>query len=275
MTINPHIGITSDGSLTLNQRAVDDDFLVDSRGNVHDGIITYNGPGGSTGTMISAADNEGRILVFKNTGLGDLTLDATGLGGFYTNVATDTLVIAAGSDAILLSTDDTWAAVVGGGGGGSITEIEGGIGIDVQDGSGPTVAISLATEIEAWSTEISGSNIDFLDSTINLDGASSISVSGKFGWGVRVAGGNFTIDGLGTFDNIIIYNGVGTETGTMVDAATNVGRQLVIKNSGSGNLTLDATGLGQFFDASLVNTLTLNVGDSVTIVSADGAWQVV
>lgn len=76
-------------------------------------------------------------------------------------------------------------------------------------------------------------------------------------------------------DELIVYTGTGGNTYYLPSATAYDGYQFTIKNAGSGNLTLDATGNGGIFSTLLANTLVLAVGDGVDVIAANGAWQVI
>lgn len=135
------------------------------------------------------------------------------------------------------------------------------IDLDIGD-SVTVVSINMMWQV----TVIRGGGPDINVSPFELNGLQ---------WNIENTFGNFTVDndGAGT-TGFVRYAGSGGHTVTMIDAGSNAGRQIIVKNSGSGSLTMDATGLGQFFNTALTDTLTLMIGDSITVIAAGGAWQV-
>ena len=75
-------------------------------------------------------------------------------------------------------------------------------------------------------------------------------------------------------DHVLIGNHASTPfTFTMIDAATNSGREYYFKNKGAATVTIDATALGQIFDGSAVNTITLTTGQSAHLISDGATWN--
>lgn len=76
-------------------------------------------------------------------------------------------------------------------------------------------------------------------------------------------------------DFVIIGNAPSTPfTATLPAASTNANRRFEFKNKGAATMTIDATGLGQLFDTSAVNTLALTVGKACILQSDGATWCV-
>lgn len=248
-------GFVRTGRFLFNERTVSGNFTLDD-GSMADGVIVYDGAGGDTGTMIDAATNDGRTIIVKNSGTGTLFFDAAGLGQFFTNALVDNIHLAVGDEVILSSADGHWQVgnIIYGAIGASGGLINGGP-LSFQDGA--------SIDITAGGISVGGSN-------------AFAQFVGVIYLGFRTVSANFTVDDGpdGEVDYTLIYTGPGGETGTLVDASDWEPRVLRFKNSGGGDLTLDAAGLGQFFTTGLVDTLILSVGDAVELQAANGAWQV-
>lgn len=80
---------------------------------------------------------------------------------------------------------------------------------------------------------------------------------------------NYTIT---SDDYVIIGNSATPFTITMLPANVNTNRNFVIKNKGSGKVTIDATGLGQI-DGT--NTYILNRYQSITLISDGTNWNII
>lgn len=82
-------------------------------------------------------------------------------------------------------------------------------------------------------------------------------------------------DVLVVANEFISCSAVGAITLTMPNALGNSGRRIVVKNRGSGVVTLDATFLGGFYTSSLVLTVDVAVGASLTAISDGSRWCVI
>lgn len=75
-------------------------------------------------------------------------------------------------------------------------------------------------------------------------------------------------------DYYVGYTGAGGDTFTLPNAAGNAGVELIVKNRGSGDLTLDASLAGGLWTTSSVATMTLIVGESAHLISDGTSWIV-
>ena len=81
---------------------------------------------------------------------------------------------------------------------------------------------------------------------------------------------------LTTSDYVVLFSGTATgRTFTLIAASANTGRVFIIKNRGTQTITIDATGLGQLWTTSATNTMSLIVGEAVTLVSDGTFWIVI
>jgi hypothetical protein len=109
-------------------------------------------------------------------------------------------------------------------------------------------------------------------STASISDAGALALVAGLTLGVTLAAGNHTIVDA---DSSIVYTGAGGHTITLINAATNNGRTLWIKNNGSGAVTVDATGLGQLVPSTgAVNTISLAANEHLVIQAGNSKWQV-
>jgi hypothetical protein len=73
-----------------------------------DCYIVGNNPTGLVETLPNAATFPRRVLKFKNIGAGAMVLDATALGGIFTNAVVNTITLGAGDMVTLISSGTTW-----------------------------------------------------------------------------------------------------------------------------------------------------------------------
>lgn len=105
-----------------------------------------------------------------------------------------------------------------------------------------------------------------------LTDAGALSLVAGITAGVTTAAGNYTVAAA---DSTVIYTGSGGHTITLVDAASNTGRFLFIKNNGSGAVTVDATGLGQLvLPTGAANTDSLAANHFFILQAGNSKWQV-
>lgn len=100
-------------------------------------------------------------------------------------------------------------------------------------------------------------------------------LSAAAGTSVRATRGEAASYTLQTTDFLVFYTGAGGATFTLIAASTNTGAEFIIKNRGTGDLTVSAAGVGGFFTTSVVNTITLVAGESIHIISDGTVWDVV
>lgn len=91
---------------------------------------------------------------------------------------------------------------------------------------------------------------------------------------IRIVTGTDTVDSTPGDHTIVGNHATVAFSITLLAAAANTGRHLVIKNKGAAAVTVDATGLGQIFTTALVNTMVLSTGDSITLQSDGATWLV-
>lgn len=83
-----------------------------------------------------------------------------------------------------------------------------------------------------------------------------------------------TTDTITGNDYYIVGNNAVGLTVTLLDATLRQWSVFKFKNKGAGDMTLDATGLGQIFTDTPVDTLVLATGDMVTLTSDGSTWLV-
>lgn len=89
---------------------------------------------------------------------------------------------------------------------------------------------------------------------------------------IQIVTAAYTVDAT-PGDHTIVGNAPSTPFPVMLlDATASTGRVLKFKNKGAAAMTLDATGLGQIFTTSLVNTQVLNTGDACELQSDGTNW---
>lgn len=109
-------------------------------------------------------------------------------------------------------------------------------------------------------------------STATLSDGGALTLAAGLTLGVTTAAGNYTIVAA---DSTVIYTGAGGHTVTLINAATNNGRLVFLKNNGSGSVTIDATGLGQLVPKTgATNTVTLLANEHLIIQAGNSKWQV-
>jgi hypothetical protein len=105
-----------------------------------------------------------------------------------------------------------------------------------------------------------------LDSSQNATFAASLTTVGRV-LNTSVKTANYTV---ATSNHVIICNSASAFTITMIAASSNTGRQFIIKNKGAGEITVDATSLGQIDG---LNTITLSQYQSTMLVSDGTTWN--
>jgi len=80
---------------------------------------------------------------------------------------------------------------------------------------------------------------------------------------------------LATTARTYVYKGSVAATWTMPSVSGNINKEYVIKNAGTGTLTLIAAGSDHFYDTSAIPSITLLPGDAY-IISNDGTfWNLI
>lgn len=98
-----------------------------------------------------------------------------------------------------------------------------------------------------------------------------MTISGKFATHFNKQSGNYT---LVSSDYIVISTGTGN-TFTLPTAVGISGQMYMIKDGGTGGLTLATTSSQTIFDTSATTTLAIALGGSVTVVSDNANWYVI
>lgn len=110
--------------------------------------------------------------------------------------------------------------------------------------------------------------------SIVLGSSQTISFTGTI-QGLRlntaVKSGSYTID---TSDYLILYTGAGGGTFTLPAVSGNTGRVFVVKNRGTGALTVARSGSDEIFTTTNVSSFSLAVGLGATFI-CDGTYWVV
>jgi hypothetical protein len=109
-----------------------------------------------------------------------------------------------------------------------------------------------------------------ITTTGNITNSATTSTAGLVATATALSGSHT----MAVTETTTVYTGTGGHTFTFLAASTNSGRIWIVKNRGSAALTCDATGLGQFFTTTAVNTVTLNVGDAIMFQSDGTTWNV-
>lgn len=73
-------------------------------------------------------------------------------------------------------------------------------------------------------------------------------------------------------DCVVNYTGGGSQAFTLPAAASHTGRLYVLKNRGSGTLTVNVTSSGQLWTDSIVTSRDLLVGECLTVISDGTYW---
>lgn len=79
---------------------------------------------------------------------------------------------------------------------------------------------------------------------------------------------------LTSTDYLALYTGAGGGTFTLPAVSGNTGRVLMIKNRGTGALTVDTTGADEIFTTTNVSSFSLAVGLGATFVCDGTYWTV-
>jgi hypothetical protein len=109
-------------------------------------------------------------------------------------------------------------------------------------------------------------------STASIADSGALTLIAGLVLGVTTTAANYTVLAA---DSSVIYTGAGSHTITLVSASTNNGRVIMLKNNGTGAVTIDATGLGQLVPSTgAVNTISLAANEYLIIQAGNSKWQV-
>lgn len=111
-----------------------------------------------------------------------------------------------------------------------------------------------------------------IGSGLSLQGSVLSAAGGTSTRATRLVAINYV---LASTDYYIGYTGTGGNTITLPDAATLSGGEYIIKNRGTGTLTISApTGAG-LFTTTAASSISLLAGESIHIISDGQYWDVV
>lgn len=146
--------------------------------------------------------------------------------------------------------------------------------------SGSTLSVTPATSVANTVVAASGSTLSLegnggAGASIVLGLGSTIALSGSLqGLKVRVnlQAGNYTVTSTDLF---VVYTGAGSQSFTLPAASSNVDRLYLIKNRGTGTLTLACTGADEIFTTTNVSTFSLRAGEAAIVVCDGTYWNIV
>lgn len=204
--------------------------------------------GWNTQVLISGGSIDGTPIGVVTPSTGAFTtLSATGLSSNAYGLSTGPLAAYASASGGIYSGFTGGAAFIR-----SVADNSGTAApLQLQSGNGTTIASATSTGLAVTGV---------LSSTGNINA-------------ISVKTTTYTITAI---DHCIVGNHATVAfTVTLVAASSNTGRSYVFKNKGIAVMTIDATGLGQFFTTVGVNTIAIATGDAYTVISDGTTWLIV